>query len=184
MEMSSRFVLTPGAIRDFREIYASEGMTRTQAVHALQSSAESARCEHIRPEGSQVLRSDGPRHHYLLVGQPLKTEPQPVLAVAAVDNKDPDGWWLRRETGLAPAGESVIAFGPHPGAELRFARETLGLTVEQLSSLVNLPRRRLEAWERGEVGDWKAVRKIARLVGKLHETRVLARASDSAANSR
>ena len=164
--MSSRFVLTPGAIRDFREIYASEGLTRAQAVHALESSAESAHWEHSRAGGRQVLRSAGTRRHYLLVGQPVEAEPSPVLAVAALDNDDPNGWWLRGRAGV----------GPHPGAELRFARETLGLSVEQLSSLVNLPQRRLEAWERGEVKNEQTLRKIARLVGKLHETRVLTRA--------
>lgn len=165
--MSSRFILTPGAIRDFREIYASEGLTRAQAVDALESSADSACWEHSRPGGGQVLRSAGSRRHYLLVGQAVEAEPSPVLAVAALDNQDPNGWWLRSE----------LALGSHPGAELRFARETLGLSLDELSSLVNLPRRRLEAWEQGHIKSERALRKIARLVGKLHETRVLTRAS-------
>ena len=177
MEMNSRrFVLTPGAIRDFREIYAAEGLTRAQAMDALGSSLEAARWQHTGPDGNQVLRSGGRRRHYLLIGQ-SKARAKPVLAVAAEDNQDPQGWWLRRETGLVAASQPVEGFGAHPGAELRFARETLGLSVEELGSLLGLPSRRLEAWERGQIKNWRTLRKVASLVGKLHETRVLARAS-------
>lgn len=159
-----RFFLTPGAIRDFREIYAYEGLTKREAAEALQSSAKEACWELTRPEGSQVLRSQGSRSHYLLVGEPGR-QGQPVFAVASLDNQDPQGWWL--QNGKVP---------PHPGAELRFAREALGLSTEQLSSLLRQPQHRIEAWERGQIGSWKRLRKIARLVGKLHEFRVMAHA--------
>lgn len=177
MEMTNtRFILTPGAIRDFREIYAAEQLTRAQARDALGASMRAAHWQHAGPEGTQVFRSQGPRRHYLLVGK-SEAESRPVLAVASEHNRDPDGWWLPRESDLVAAPDSAMGFGSHPGAELRFARETLGLSVEELSSLLNLPGRRLEAWERGQIKSWRTLRKIARLVGKLHETRVLARAS-------
>ncbi len=66
------------------------------------------------------------------------------------------------------------SFGAHSGAELRFAREALGLSVEQLGQLVGLPVSKLRAWERGEIRSVASLRKLARVVGKLHETRVLA----------
>lgn len=170
-----RFFLTPGAIQDFREIYAAEGLTRAQALKALDKSVRSARLEHTQPGGSQVLLSQGARRHFLLVGQ-VECEQKPVLAVASVDDQNPKGWWLP-SSGLVAAPEAVVGFGPHPGAELRLARETLGLSLQELSSLLGMPSRRLEAWERGQIKSWKTLRKVARLVGKLHETRILARAS-------
>ncbi|MFN8613749.1 MAG: helix-turn-helix transcriptional regulator [Vulcanimicrobiota bacterium] len=182
---TGKFVYTAGAIRDFREIYAAENLSRAQALCELRKSVKGASLERTQADGAQVLRSLGERKHYLLVGKG-RDQNRPVLAVASTSNLDPDGWWV------APVGdnkldlpdrlvkpESASSFGPHPGAELRFARETLGISVEELAGLVRMPRSRIEAWERGQIRSWKCLRRLARVVGKLHETRILARASQA-----
>jgi hypothetical protein len=167
---AGRFLYTPAAVRDFREIYAAEKLSRAQALEGLRKSLEGAQLVHTQAGGDQVFRSAAPREHYLLVGNG-ESENRPVLAVASVDDKDPNGWWL------APN----LSLGLHPGAELRVAREGLGISVEELAQLIRLPRARLEAWERGEIKSVKSLRRLARLVGKLHETRVLARVAGSRA---
>ena len=160
---AGRFLYTPAALRDFREIYAAEKLNRAQAVAGLRKSLKGAELVRTQSGGDQVFRSAAPREHYLLVGKG-QAEGGAVLAVAALDDQDPKGWWL-------PQNLSLQA---HPGAELRLAREGLGLSVDELALLSRLPKARLEAWERGEIKSAKALRKLARLVGKLHETRVLA----------
>lgn len=165
---AGRFLYTAAALRDFREIYAAEKLNRAQALEGLRKSLEGAELVRTQSGGDQVFRSAAPREHYLLIGDG-QTKARPVLAVAALDDQDPKGWWL-------PQG---LSLGAHPGAELRVAREGLGLSIEELALLARLPSARLEAWERGEIKSAKSLRKLARLVGKLHETRVLARAHRS-----
>ncbi|MBX3172349.1 MAG: helix-turn-helix transcriptional regulator [Candidatus Eremiobacteraeota bacterium] len=171
-----RFLYTPAALRDFRELYASERLNRGQALDALKHSMDSAVLQRTKATGAQVYRSVAPREHYLLVGETERNR-RPVLAVASLKNEDADGWWLPAEGDLA--SDTVVGLGAHPGSELRFARESLGLSVEELARLVNLPAARLKVWENGQFKSWKSLRKVARLVGKLHETRVLARAGQN-----
>ena len=168
---AGRFLYTPAAVRDFRELYAAEKLSQAQAREGLRRSLKGAKLVHTQSDGDQVFRSAAPREHYLLIGHD-EGEGRSVLAVASLDNQDPNGWWL------SPG----LKLGVHPGAELRIAREGLGLSTEELAALTRLTNDKIEAWERGEIKSAKSLRKLARLVGKLHETRVLAHATSSRAH--
>jgi len=117
-----------------------------------------------------------PRKHYLLVSAAETGQTPSILAVASPQQPD-TGHWSSPQEGDQP-GSRPVGLDPlsclNPGQELRFARESLGLSLEELASLLRQPVRRLEAWERGDIRSYRSLRKIARAVGKLHQTRVLA----------
>lgn len=175
-EGTPRFLLTPAAIRDFRDIYQLEGLNDDQARQKLAIGAQSARLEHTKSNGSRVFSTLEPRKHYLLVSPPESGQTPSILAVARLGSSAPGHWSSPQEGDLDAS--TPVDLDPisclNPGLELRFARESLGLSLEELASLLNQPLSRLQAWERGEIRSYASLRKIARAVGKLHQTRVLA----------
>lgn len=170
-----RFIFSPGAIEDFREIFKNEKFTREDALRELTKSSQHAQLQRTKSSGTRVFRSGLPREYYLLADPPGSRGSSRVRALAPAQSsgtsvtKSPDTWWLQQE------GDVESQFWGSPGKELAFARSALGLSVGELATLVGVSSRTLRLWEKGSPSlTHSEVRLIAGLVGKLHEARLLA----------
>ena len=168
-----RFVFSPAAIKDFREIFQSEKFSRPQALQELTKSSHQAQLQRTNSSGSRIYRAQKPREYYLLADPPGPGGDSKVRALASTQESNLWGganWWGSEHKGdVEPEIDSAA------GKELTFARKALGLSVTELAGLLHISPRSLRAWEKcTSRHDTTKVRRIARIVGQLHEARVLA----------
>jgi hypothetical protein len=166
-----RFVFSPAAIKDFRDIFESEKLTREAALEELARSSQHAQLQRTKSGGARVYRASMPRDYYLLADPPGTRGTSRVRALARTVGEDTEGrstWWLQQEGDV----ESELTGGP--GRELAFARSALGLSVEELADLIGVTARRIKKWEQDSKGGVPAdLPIIARVIGRLHEARIL-----------